>query len=427
MIVCLGLAIVVAIGHQLWEQAAVNSNSIMESMEKVTIDSRHDWVNWRSNSNVNQSSLYFVAVHNHRPGAARTHYFTPYARYLVHHRIKLTKTLFYSPGIGLLYRQTGGAHGIHYVVWTRMDMQINVLLRIILVTTAVMVIAIIFSIYCTKRLSRRLTRPLLQLVADTKAQSASISEEARISVPQEPVEVQRLAKSFNRLLQERFNNQKEQQRFLMNATHELKTPIAAIYSHVQLIERHGQDHPEIVPKSIHFISDETQQMTQSINQMLTLSRAETTNATLVPTDISQVITDQVNRLQGTIRQKLDLQVSPGLMVKTTADSLAHIIDNLVGNAAKYAGAETTIHVAVRAKDAAHVQLIVADQGPGISDADKPNVFKRFYRSDAVRGSYEGSGLGLAIVDRLVKVCQGKIAITDAQPHGAIFTVTFPRI
>lgn len=113
------------------------------------------------------------------------------------------------------------------------------------------------------------------------------------------------------------------------------------------------------------------------------------------------------------------------MVLADTDILHQVLTALLDNAHKYGAPDQSIDVTV-AKQAQHVTLSVADHGPGISTADRPHIFERFYRVDESRSNkIEGSGLGLAIVAQLVRLSKGTITITDNPPHGACFIISLP--
>lgn len=98
----------------------------------------------------------------------------------------------------------------------------------------------------------------------------------------------------------------------------------------------------------------------------------------------------------------------------------------MANANKYSPADTTMTVSLTA-DTKNFTLTVADEGCGIEDSQKSQVFNRFYRAKSVRDQIEGNGLGLAIVQQLVNLAQGQITVEDNQPQGTRFIVTLPRL
>ena len=109
-------------------------------------------------------------------------------------------------------------------------------------------------------------------------------------MPQQPLEIRKLAQSFNNLLAFQKQALQREQQFVSDASHELKTPIAAIRGHVNLIRRHGQAKPEIIPKSLDYIDTESKKMEILVNDLLTLGRIER-NTEVVTVSLSTKNTD----------------------------------------------------------------------------------------------------------------------------------------
>jgi signal transduction histidine kinase len=110
----------------------------------------------------------------------------------------------------------------------------------------------------------------------------------------------------------------------------------------------------------------------------------------------------------------------------TADDLYHIVFNLIENAVKYNVPDGSVHVTAEA-DETSVRLTVEDTGIGIPEADRLNIFSRFYRVDKARSREAGgSGLGLSIVHDAVLAHGGSITVGANKPQGSVFIVTFPR-
>ena len=119
-------------------------------------------------------------------------------------------------------------------------------------------------------------------------------------------------------------------------------------------------------------------------------------------------------------------MSEGVTVRASEDDIYHIVFNLVENAIKYnlPGGDVTVRVETRGEQSI---LSVADTGIGIPEADRPNIFNRFYRVDKARSrEHGGSGLGLSIVHDAAALYGGVVTVDGVEPHGTCFTVTFPR-
>lgn len=221
------------------------------------------------------------------------------------------------------------------------------------------------------------------------------------------------------------DRQEQQKLFIMNAAHELRTPIATIRSHAQLIERHGRAHPEIVLKSVNYITEESRQMQQLIEELLQLSRADRLTLDTHLLNLSETVQHLAEKLASAFSQTIEVHVTPNMSVESNESAIEQILDNFVTNAAKYSPADTIIAVNLTRDDDGNAVLAVLDQGAGISAEDKSHVFERFYRSANVRGTVPGTGLGLAIANQLATINNGRIKLRDNQPHGTIAELILP--
>ncbi|WP_407880922.1 HAMP domain-containing sensor histidine kinase [Furfurilactobacillus entadae] len=427
--IVMGGLIVVAVGHQLFEEAGVTATHITSSLKKATIDGNDDWVNWRRNSTLDVSSSY-VSVYNKRGDAKVKHYFSPHAERFLQTKptkIPLGSHLYYQRGTGFLYRKTAHARGIYYTLWQKMNAQVEVLVRVMQVTGTLLLLTLVIAPLYIRRLTKKLTDPLLNLSQTTETIMASKEPGAmQLPVPKRPTEVTELADNFNALLTQLADRQERQKLFVMNAAHELRTPIATIRSHAQLIERHGETNPEIIPKSVHYITEESRQMQQLIDELLQLSRADRSILEMTRMDLSGFLQERVQKLTRTFTHPLAAKITPAVAIMGNTGALEQIIDNLVMNAFKYSPQDSQVELTLSVNAAGERVIGVYDQGTGISPADKEHIFERFYRSDEVRGSVPGTGLGLAIVARLVELSGGRLEVHDNEPKGTIVNVYLPK-
>jgi signal transduction histidine kinase len=308
-----------------------------------------------------------------------------------------------------------------------MSSQVEILESVIIVTIIVLLLVLIISPLYIRILADRLTRPLSDLTTATQTISKTTNENMQtLPVPDKPTEVTELTNSFNRLLSKVYEQTTREKLFVSNAAHELRTPIATIQSHAQLIARRGKDHPEILDKSVGYINDESHLMSNLVEELLILSRADQNKIELAKLDLSQLVTETLDKLTPVIQQNVVSDIDVNIFVNANQISIEQILINLVNNAAKYSNAATRIEVTLKQQDD-QILLKVSDQGMGIKSADKQHVFDRFYRADDIRGSISGNGLGLAIVKQLADMNHLTITIVDNQPHGTIFTVGFKKI
>jgi two-component system sensor histidine kinase TctE len=253
-----------------------------------------------------------------------------------------------------------------------------------------------------------------------------------------PEEIAPLLASFNELLARMAHNLEVQKRFIADAAHQMKTPLAGLRTQAELAQR-GAD-PDDLQRSLRQIAAATERATRMVNQLLALARAEHgagESAARVSVDLDRLARDVV---QGWVAQALAQGVDLGYEGPAQACRLAgsptllrELLNNLIDNALRYgsaaagaASAHPAVTVRVRG-DGAALFLEVEDSGPGVAAADRAHVFERFYR--VLGTGHDGSGLGLAIVREIAQQHGGSVELRDARPGagapGALFRVSFP--
>lgn len=295
----------------------------------------------------------------------------------------------------------------------------------LLIVTLLINLAIsIIALPIIHRLAKRWTRPLTSLDNEIDAITPQSDRLQTLTVPQQPLEVRKVAQSFNQLLDRQYQAMQREKEFIANASHELKTPLAGILGHVNLIRRHGDKHPELIGKSLKYIDQEAQRMSQLINELLILEGHQTKKLTEI--NLSKIILAEVESLQGAYQQKFITDLNPNISYWITKGDFQSLVHNLLENAAKYSPTDSTIDVQLTTDDR-HIILRVADQGQGIAKENRQKVFERFYREDESHSNkVAGSGIGLSIVKMIIEKYHGKITIHDNEPVGTIFTVYLPK-
>ncbi len=286
-------------------------------------------------------------------------------------------------------------------------------------------LAIIFSIPLIKRFSKKWSQPLEKIDQDIAAIENQRISKKEVFVPQEPAEIRHLAQSFNDLLEYQEQAIKREQQFVTDASHELKTPIAAIRGHINLIKRRGKDHPEIIAKSLKYIDSESGRMEVLVNELLELGRAKKQHQTIESIDLVSVIYKESQIIDQEYHCSIDLLCPVKLFYPIELKDFRLIIHNLLDNAAKYSKDNIKVTVELE-KDDKNLVLIVKDQGIGIKKENHDKIFDRFYREDQAHSSkIKGTGIGLAIVKEIIEKYHGKIIVTANLPKGIIFKVELP--
>ncbi len=424
----MGTAIITVVGYQQIRQTQQSATRLMKGLQRSVIGDQPDWHWWRRYNAINTFETN-VRVTNPR-GSSVKYYYSPFTRDFLSaksHKVFGTKAIGYTPDYGLTYYRESYYHGNRLEIWLNLMPIVETLVSVIAAVLLVMVATILIGGYYVRSVARQLTRPLASL--NTAAQEQAHQRERRIAlpVPTQPVEVNQLAESFNALLETVNAHTAQERQFTSNAAHELRTPIAAVLTQVQLLQRRAADHPEIIPQSLTYISEESIRMKNLVDSLLTLSRADRAVLKLAPVNLQDVVAAAMARERPLLHQTLTvIGTQSASVVLGAAESLEQVLTALLDNAAKYSPATSTITVDLATTATTHV-IAVKDEGMGISAADKPHVFERFYRADSARTpEIAGTGLGLAIVEQLVHLNHGTIVVVDNVPHGSQFVVTLPR-
>ena len=239
-----------------------------------------------------------------------------------------------------------------------------------------------------------------------------------------PVEIAPVVEAFNRLLAHVREANAMQQRFLANAAHQLRTPLAGLQMHLELVLR--RHHVPEVRSELERMQGATARAGHLTNQLLALAKVEGgQERTLQVVDLYALTEAAAQRwVPRAIAQNIDLGFSlEHATVSGDPLLLPEMLDNLVDNALRYTPESGTVNVACGAQDGAPF-LSVEDTGPGIPEADRGNVLERFFRVAGTPG--DGSGLGLSIVKEVADRHRAHIDIVAAGGGaGTRITVRFP--
>jgi len=229
-----------------------------------------------------------------------------------------------------------------------------------------------------------------------------------------PIELRSLAGALNDLLASVRHHVGAQQRFIADAAHQLRTPLAGLKSQTKLALEAAAD--DVQRTRLDMVHQSASRSAHLVAQLLTLARAEPGAAALERTrfDLHRLVREVAAHL---------VDAPPGeIAVQANAALLREALTNLVDNAIRYGGRGAEVTLRIREEDGAAV-IVVDDNGPGIPAADRERVFERFVR--ATEGG-DGCGLGLAIVREIIERHQGTVTLGDAQPHGLRVTIRLPR-
>ena len=242
-------------------------------------------------------------------------------------------------------------------------------------------------------------------------------------------ELAHLAEEFNQLTDRLQTTEEVRRRFVSDASHELKTPLASIRLLADSILQNQEMDQETVRDFVGDIGDEAERLTRITEHLLALTRLDSlpVGETQI-VDMAQVTQRAINMLTP-VAEAADVTVEatwkPGCTLRCTEDDLYQICFNLIENAIKYNFPGGRVFVTVR-RDGDQVLLEVVDTGVGIPEDELPKVFNRFYRVDKARSrAAGGTGLGLSIVRDTVRRHGGWVTAQRRQSEGSVFTVGFP--
>jgi signal transduction histidine kinase len=292
-----------------------------------------------------------------------------------------------------------------------------------------------------------LTGYMLRPLRDMAAASQAIAHgdlQQRVRLPQSEDEVGTLARSFNAMaerIERAFQVQQESehraQRFVSDASHELRTPITSLRGFTEVLMRGAKDDPETAQRVLKLMKNEAERMTRLVNDLLTLARLDEGRALQIQdvdlVDIAVEGIQQAKTLAGdTCKVLLNLLTQERLKMQGDSERLKQMLLVLLENAIKYGcRAPEGKVVLVLDKQNEHALLQIIDNGPGIAPEDLPHIFDRFYRgqhtplSHAGGAPIAGTGLGLAIAIATARAHQGNITVSSTLNKKTVFTVTLP--
>lgn len=267
-------------------------------------------------------------------------------------------------------------------------------------------------------------RPLQQVVGLIKARDAE--NLAPLTLAPLPQELEPMVAALNRLLQQVTTLLEREKRFLADAAHELRTPLAVLRIHAQ----NALEAPEASDRAaaLQQLGAGVERATRVVTQLLTLARLEpdALQRSMAALDLAPYVREELAELIPLALEReqelsLDYDEAADYRLRADAPSLSTLLQNLVGNAVQYTPHGGEVAVSLQA-EAQRICLRVADSGPGVPAEQREQLFRRFYR----QGEGQGAGLGLSIVQRIVELHRGEIQLGEAALGGLEVAVWLPR-
>jgi heavy metal sensor kinase len=266
-------------------------------------------------------------------------------------------------------------------------------------------------------------------VTQAAQEISSNTLERRVSVQRGGIEIERLAATFNSML-DRINLLITSMREITdNIAHDLKSPITRIRGIAEMTLTTGKSADDFEAMAADII-EECDRLLEMINTMLMISEAEAGTAKIQkrPIDISRVVQEACELFIPIAEDKdisLEHEIPAGYQISGDVQRIQRMVANLLDNALKYTQSGGAVTVSLSG-DEKQVVVSFRDNGVGISEDDLPHIFDRFYRCDQSR-SQAGSGLGLSLALAIARSHGGNITARSSPKNGSIFSITLPRL
>ncbi|MBO4862906.1 MAG: HAMP domain-containing histidine kinase [Eubacterium sp.] len=220
----------------------------------------------------------------------------------------------------------------------------------------------------------------------------------------------------------------DQKRFVADASHELKTPLAVVLSNTDMVIKSKDKNSEKNMKRLDNIKNESDRMKELVSELLEVARGDLSNKELIREDVNlSELTEDIILVWDPIcyeaDRTLENDIEEDLHITGDPSKLRRLIDILIDNAIKYSFEKSTISVSLK-KSSKHINLVVTNKGTPLSEDECRKIFERFYRADKSRESTPGYGLGLAIAESVTAEHNGHITASSDGIDTNTFTVRF---
>lgn len=289
------------------------------------------------------------------------------------------------------------------------------------------IIGLISIIFFGSGASRKLLSPIKVMTKTVKEISVNVLDK-RIDVSGSKDELKDLAKTFNEMLDRIQKSVEQQNQFVSDASHELRTPIAVIQGYADLLDRWGKDDPQVLRESISAIKSEGESMRSLVEKLLFLARGDKNTQRVEKSEF--MLSEVINEI---LKETRIIDKSHSVLNDQNEDFIIHADQKLIkeairifmDNSIKFTPAGGTIKLNLYRKNKRAV-IIIEDTGIGISQEDLPHIFNRFYRADKSRAKASGgTGLGLAIGKWIIDNHCGKINVWSELNTGTVVRIELP--
>lgn len=304
-----------------------------------------------------------------------------------------------------------------YAIITPVEATVSTLqMQLIIITGIMVLLATLLAIIISKHISN----PIEQINQSAKALAAGNYEITFHGKGY--LEIEELSDTLNTAAEELSKVDRLRRELMANISHDLRTPLAFIYSYAEMI----QDFPEeVTPEQSQIIMEETKRLTSLVNDMLDISQLEAGVSKLNKTNynLTESLRKTVNRMNELVKKddyKLDFEYGEDINVFADEVKITQVFYNLLLNAITHSGDDKTVMVRQNIKENT-VRIEVIDHGEGIKESDLPYIWERYYKVDKKhKRAITGTGLGLSIVKKIIDMHHGKYGVESEEGKGSVF-------
>lgn len=329
------------------------------------------------------------------------------------------KNFYFDGDLNLLYCSIRLPAGL--TVQTSIDTDQDASIQMINTLPKIGAIALIPILLISFLLSFLISKKTLKPVEAMTGSAKKIYEsnlESLLPVSKNNDELDILAETFNHLFEDLKKDFEREARFTSDVSHELKTPVAGILGHANLIKRWGKNDEKQLEESVDMIISEADSMNSIITNLLQASKLE---KGIVKPDLSDVnlwaMFSRIKNEFSVISQEAEIRFDENLslVLKTDMELIHQVLTDVVSNSLKFCSKVIELSACKNLEN--KIEIKITDNGPGFSEESLPHVFERFYRSDEAHNrSAGGAGLGLSISETIISALGGKIRAQNCPDH-----------
>lgn len=320
---------------------------------------------------------------------------------------------------------------IEYILISDLEPYFDFRTMVLTVGGLVLFLIVLASAAEMSRMAAQHLKPIHLMTSQVRDISSN-NLNVRLNVSGTRDELKDLAITFNHMLEEIEGTYDREKQFVSDASHELRTPIAVIKGYANLLRRWGKDDPSVLVESIDAIAAEADNMQRLVEDLLFIARHEQSrmSVNLEPVDLSDLVRD-IAKESELIDQEhfFTAMIKANIQVLASQEHLKQAIRIFMDNAIKYTPKGGSIHMKLEASPSTAL-IVIKDTGIGISEADLPHIFDRFYRADKSRTRLSeeqtaGSGLGLAIAKIIIERHGAKVYVESVLNAGTEVSILLP--